>query len=275
MPLTIDRICQYLSELAPLALAESWDNVGLLVGDRSRPITSVMTCLTISPAVADEAIEEGAGMIVTHHPLPFRPLSRITTDNVTGKLLLDLIGAGVAIYSAHTAFDSAARGINQRIAEGLGLSAIAPLEPYKTPTGTTPPPRLEGLGAGRKGHLHEPRPASEVARRAIDFTRSTLPTLIGAPDRPVKKVAIACGSGGSFLDAARRQGCDMLITGESNYHGCLEAESTGVSLLLLGHFASERFGMEAMAEDLASEFPELRCWASQRETDPTPETFPL
>ncbi len=108
--LTIAAIAAFLEDIAPLRLAEEWDNVGLLVGDPARPVERVMTCLTVTPQSAAEAIEAGADLIVTHHPLPFAPTKRITTDTTSGRLLLDLIAAQVAVYSPHTAFDSAAAG---------------------------------------------------------------------------------------------------------------------------------------------------------------------
>ena len=105
--LTINDVCSWLGEIAPLELAEEWDNVGLLVGDRGRGLERFMTCLTITPTTTAEAIERRADLIVVHHPLPFRPISQLTTDTTVGGLLWDLLGAGVAVYSAHTAFDSA------------------------------------------------------------------------------------------------------------------------------------------------------------------------
>ena len=121
---TVADLCQFLDTLAPPRLAAEWDNVGLLVGDRLAPAERVMTCLTVTPAVAAEAIRQRVELLVTHHPLPFRPLKRLTTDEPTGRLLLDLIRAGVAVHSPHTAFDSAAAGINQQLAAALGLSDI-------------------------------------------------------------------------------------------------------------------------------------------------------
>src|SRR6187431_1498174 len=119
---SVADFCTFLDAFAPPALAAEWDNVGLLVGDRSQKVERVMTCLTITPASAAEAIRERADLIVTHHPLPFKPLKRLTAEQPAGRMLLDLIRAGIAIHSPHTAFDSAAEGINQQLALGLGLT---------------------------------------------------------------------------------------------------------------------------------------------------------
>src|SRR5262245_7994078 len=110
---TVSDVCRFLERFAPPELAEEWDNVGLLVGDPQRNVKSVMTCLTVTNASASEAVEQHIDLVITHHPLPFRPLKRITTETTPGRLLLKLIEAGVAVYSPHTAFDSTREGINQ------------------------------------------------------------------------------------------------------------------------------------------------------------------
>ena len=126
---TLRVICEYLDAFAPLALAEEWDNVGLLAGDPAAEVARVMTCLTITPNSGGEAVERHADLIVSHHPLPFRPLQRLVTDTTAGRLLWQLMTHHVAIYSPHTAFDSALQGINQRLSEGMGLVDIIPLLP--------------------------------------------------------------------------------------------------------------------------------------------------
>ena len=255
--LTINAVAALLQKLAPLELAEDWDNVGLLVGDPDREVRRVMTCLTITPATAAEAAERKAQLIVTHHPMPFRPLRRVTTETTPGRLLLELIAAGIGVYSAHTAMDSAREGINARLATGLGLRGITPLVP-----------RDGGLGTGRWGWLEEPLSLGRLADRAKKFLAIGRMQMVGEPDQPVRTVAVACGAAGELLDAARQVGCDSMLIGETRLHTTLEAEATGIGLLLAGHFASERFAVELLAERLGAEFPELDVWASRTECDP-------
>jgi len=256
----VQTICQFLEAFAPSRLAEEWDNVGLLVGDEAADVSRLMTCLTITPASAQEAIERGAEMIVVHHPLPFRALKRVTTNNTPGRLLWQLIRAGIAVYSPHTAFDSAGRGINQRLAEGLQLAEIVPLSPL--------PDDPEGLGAGRRGRLAQATRLADFAERAKQFLRVDGLHVVGHPDSQVRFPAVACGSAGQFLQPAREAGCDVLLTGETSFHTCLEAEAVGIALVLPGHYASERFAVEALADVLLAEFSQLEIWASRRETDP-------
>ena len=259
---TIDTIVAFLDQFAPADLAEEWDNVGLLVGDRRQGVERVMTCLTITPASAAEAIDRGAGLIVTHHPLPFRAARRLTSDTLEGRLLLDLIRAGVAIYSPHTAFDSAHQGINQRLAAGLQLAEVRPLVPVE------PPLPGEPLGSGRRGHLAAPLPLDQFAERVKSFLSIGRVQLVGRADQPVEHVAVACGAAGELLTAAQQAGCDCLVLGETNFHTSLAAEASGVALVLTGHFASERFAVVELAGVLAAEFADLDIWASQREQDP-------
>lgn len=258
---SLDAICTHLSQIAPLRLAESWDNVGLLVGDRKQSVSRVTTCLTITPNVVAESIAEKADLVIAHHPLPFKALQKITSDSVAGKMLLQLIGAGTAIYSAHTAFDSAVDGINQMWAASLGLKSVKPLILQN-------PDSESGDGAGRVGKLGEPIFLDELVRRLASDVGATAPRRVGPIDQPITKVAFACGSGGTFLSAAKRCGCDALITGEATFHTCLEAESLGIGLGLLGHYWSERFAMERLAEQLSGLMPELTIWPSRSEHDP-------
>ncbi|MEN6457749.1 MAG: Nif3-like dinuclear metal center hexameric protein [Thermoguttaceae bacterium] len=255
---SVSTIAAFLEELAPSRLAEDWDNVGLLVGRRNQPVKKLMTCLTVTPASAAEAVEAAADLIVTHHPIPFSALKRLTEETTPGRLLLDLIGARVAVYSAHTAFDSAGQGINQRLAEGLGLGEIAPL--------LTQSEAVEG--AGRWGRLDGPIALEQLAQRAKRFLGIERLQMVGPPAKHVRTVAVACGAAGEFLDAACQHGCDAMLLGEARFHTCLEAEAAGVGLLLPGHYASERFALECLADVLADQFPDVHVWASREECDP-------
>lgn len=126
---TLRAVIEALETIAPLRLAADWDSVGLLVGTHRPQIDRLMTCLSLTPEVAAEAVREQAEMVVTHHPLPFRPVPRITTDTATGRVLLELIQAGIAVWSSHTAWDSAAGGINDQLAALMGLDHVTPIEP--------------------------------------------------------------------------------------------------------------------------------------------------
>jgi dinuclear metal center YbgI/SA1388 family protein len=251
-------IAAFLEAFAPLALAEAWDNVGLLVGRAEDQVERVMTCLTVTPDSAQEAIDERANLIVSHHPMPFRGLNRITSESSDGRLLLDLIRAGVAVYSPHTAFDSAKHGINERLARRLALMQMTPLVAADDPT----------VGTGRMGVLANGMSLRELAAKVQQLLAVKHVQVVGALDRPVERVAVGCGSAGELVASAAQAGCDVFVTGEARFHTALEAESLGVCLLLAGHFASERFAVEELAAVLDQQFPAIHVWASRRERDP-------
>src|SRR5271156_4299331 len=123
----MQELLGHLRQLAPLDLAAEWDNVGLLLGDAAGDVKRVLTCLTVTPEVAAEAIDERVQLIVTHHPIFFRAVKRLTAETSEGRMLLQLTRVGVAVYSAHTAFDNAPGGINDMIAERLQLTDVTPL----------------------------------------------------------------------------------------------------------------------------------------------------
>jgi dinuclear metal center YbgI/SA1388 family protein len=254
------EVIECLSQFAPPTLAADWDNVGWLVGDQSRDILRIMTCLTITPDVIDEAEAGRADLIVTHHPLPFRAVKSVSSATTVGRLLLRLISAKIAVYSPHTAFDSARAGINQHLAIGLGLEEIVPLIPAE-----------EGdpeIGQGRCGIVPGEISLMEMAERLKRFLVIEKLQVVGKNDQRISRAAIACGSGGSFLEVAADLGCDCFITGEASYHTCLEAEARGVALLLPGHFASERFALDTLADYLRDLLTGVEVWACRCERDP-------
>lgn len=255
----LETVIAALEHIAPLRLAADWDAVGLLVGPRRADIGRVMTCLTLTPEVAAEAAHQRADLVVTHHPLPFQPLGRITADTGPGAALLELIGAGAGVWSSHTAWDSAAGGINDQLAELLGLVHVAPIEPdAETPA----------VGFGRAGSASAGATVGDVGRRAAAALGVAHVQVVGAADRPAGRVGIVCGSGGDTLASVRRGGCDTLLTGEIKLHQATAALAAGLAVVAVGHHASEHFSMPVLARRLAAAVPGLDAWASRDERDP-------
>ena len=362
--LTVHAVIDFLEQFAPPGLAADWDNVGLLLGDRGAEVRRILACLTVTPASAAEAVEAGAQLIVTHHPVLFRAVKRLTTATPEGRMLLALIRAGVAVYSPHTAFDNTRDGINAALARRLGLLDVGPLRRRDGPrqckvvvfvpdadlarvsdalfaagaghigqysqcgfrhagTGTffgsdaTNPTvgqkgrreevsewRLEvvcpealvdhviaalrqahsyeepaydvyplraapsPLGEGRLGRLPRAAPLGEFAQAVKAALGARLVQTVGDPAKAVERVAVVCGAGGEFLADAVRARADVLLTGEARFHDYLAAEAQGLALALPGHYASERCGVEELAERLRQQWPDVEVWASRRERDP-------
>ena len=258
----IADIADYLDRFAAPELAADWDNTGLLVGNPESEAQRIMTCLTITPETVAEAVQRQANLIVTHHPLPFHPLRRITTGEPTGQMLWDLIRAGISVYSPHTRFDSATDGINSQLARRLGLVNVQPIQPAADDG------KLAKAGAGRIGSLGTAVAATDWLMRVKQEFRLETLQWSGEPDWVVRNVAIACGSGGSLLNPAIALDCDAFLTGETSFHTCLAARAAHVVLVTVGHFNSERFGVEWLADHLREKFDRLIIWASEKERDP-------
>lgn len=277
----LQKIIDRLDAACPSALAEEWDNVGFLIGERDRSVGRIMTCLTVTSETVDEAADEGADLIVSHHPFPFRSDRRWTSDNPTGRTLLRLIRNGIAVYSPHTAHDSAFFGINRQLADLFALTDVKPLIPGQVEAADA---MLDGidprkgaslgseagflLGSGRIGTLRAPTTLRHFIESVCVRLKIPSLTWVGRPERSVSKVAIGCGAADDFIPAAADAGADLLLLGEVRFHGALLAEELDMALVLPGHYATERFAMETMAERIGALFPDLTVWPSQRESDP-------
>ncbi|MFM2216506.1 MAG: hypothetical protein RL240_824 [Planctomycetota bacterium] len=277
----LKELIDALQRIAPLGIAESWDNVGLLVGDPASSIAKVMTCLTLSDGVLEEAIDRKIGLVVSHHPIPFRPLTRITTEDPTGRILWRAMQHSIAIYSPHTAWDNAHEGINRQLAGLLHLGNLRPLVPInraansqngnsqtgKVKQGTSlDDPMERELGCGVIGEFAKPVRIDDLVERLGVSIRGMSVRCTDSGERLVNRIGIVCGSGGSMLSKAAGERCDLFLTGEATYHQCLEAEARGVAMLMIGHFASEAFSMRKLAELLARAFPQLDVGASESES---------
>jgi dinuclear metal center YbgI/SA1388 family protein len=248
-----------LERIAPLRLAAEWDAVGLLVAPREAAVRRVLTCLTLTPEVAAEAVRERIDLVITHHPLPFRPIGRLTPDTGTGRVLLALVGAGCGVWSSHTAWDSAIGGINDQLADLAGLADVGPF----TPDALDP-----AAGFGRKGVAPGGMTVAALARRLAEKLGATGVQLVGDRDRPAGRVGLVCGSGGDLLGQVAAAGCATLVTGELKLHQASEARAANVAVVAVGHHASEHFAMAELGRRLVAELPGIETLVSREDRDP-------
>jgi dinuclear metal center YbgI/SA1388 family protein len=257
----LSEIITFFDQFAPRELSEDWDNVGLLLGDRFGGVQKVLTCLTLTPDVAAEAIENGIDLIVSHHPILFRAVKRITTDTTDGRMILNLAAANISVFSPHTRYDSADGGINQQLAELLDLTDIQVIRPVD-------PAIPEINGAGRYGALPQPMSLGEFVVLVRDRLQLAHVQFSGDADQTLRTVGVACGAAAEFMSDAQELGCDALLTGEARFHACLEARSRRMGLVQAGHYGTERPAMENLVAILRDEFPQLEVTASAVECDP-------
>ncbi|MBO4536900.1 MAG: Nif3-like dinuclear metal center hexameric protein [Bacteroidales bacterium] len=214
-------IAAALEAFAPLESQEAWDNAGLCIGSPEAEVHAVLAGFDCTPALVREAVDRGADMIVTHHPLIFGGLKRIDPDDPVGAAVYLAVRHGIAVYAAHTNADKAAGGVNALMAGRLGLVEPEP---------------LDESGLAQIGLLPEPMEGRAFCRYVKE--RFGLKTLrCSAPVAEVFRVATSCGSGASFADQAFRAGADAFVTGDVSYHRFFVPE--GRMIVDIGHYESE------------------------------------
>ena len=229
--LTVQQVYDFINERAPFETQLAFDNSGLLVGHPDNEVTGVHFALDVTHRVIDEAIANGANLIVTHHPMMFSPIKRLTETTHEARLLCRLIRAGVSLIAAHTNLDQAPGGCNDVLAETIGLCDI------------------QGEGFVRVGTLPAPMTATELAAH-IGEKLGDVVRVMGAPSAVITKVGMCSGAGADEWPAAAAMGAQAFLSGEVKHHIALEASDAGVVMLEAGHHATEEPGIFALAKAL-------------------------
>ena len=228
---TVKNAVDMVNGIAPFELAEAWDNVGLLVGRTAGVVTRALVALDLTQAVIEEAKALGAQLIVTHHPIMFSARKRVTDEDREGRLMLDLMEAGIAHIAAHTNLDAAPGGVNDTLMEAMGARNVT------------------GEGCVRAGDLPEGTTLGALAARARTKLHAAVRTY-GADDTPVHRLGCCSGAGSSELFEAAALGIDCFITGEVKHNIALDAMEAGVCLIEAGHYETENPACEVLANAL-------------------------
>lgn len=241
---TVQDILQVLEAFAPYALTESWDNVGLMTGDRRQPVTRVLCTLDATEAVVAEAAERGAQLVVAHHPLIFTSVKAVTEDDAAGRTLRRAIRSDIAVICMHTNADCAEGGVNDALAAALGLQNVVSMGAGEN-----------GL-LGRVGDLPRSMPPAAFAR----FVKQAL----GAGGvrftdggREISRVAVGGGACGKLMDFALEKGAQAFVIGDCSYDLMQRAQSLGLTLADAGHFPTENPIAAVFAERIAAAFPDV------------------
>ena len=250
----LSTLLTVLDDLAPLRLAEDWDNVGLLVGAPDQQVSKALLCIDYTPAVAAERRAAGVDLVVAYHPPIFNPLKRLN-----GGPVYEAVREGVAIYSPHTALDVAEGGTNDGLADLLGLSSRRPLRLCEA---------ANGVGMGRIGEFDEPAERADLIARLKQNLRLDHVLVAGPTAGPARRAAVCAGSCGDLLDDAIEAGADLYVTGELRHHDALKAAAAGVTVVMLLHSNSERHALATLADRLRERAPELECVLSTEDRDP-------
>ena len=237
--MTVQDIYDLLNAVAPFEAQEPYDNSGLLVGSPGREVTGILVALDVTEPVIREAVSLGANLIVTHHPLMFSPIRRLTDETCEGRLLLHLAREEISLIASHTCLDQAPGGINDALAECCALLEV------------------EGEGFVRVGMLPRPMKAADL-RMYLGAALDTEVRLMGDPSREVRRLGLCSGAGGDLWREAVRLGADAFLSGEIKHHLALEMADEGIPCFECGHWATEVPGIFALADALQSALDQVQ-----------------
>jgi len=272
MTATVADIIKVMETMAPLRLAEEWDNVGLQVGQLDWPVRSIWVALDPLYDVVDGACRNGVDLLITHHPLIFNPLRCINFDTPVGSVIQAAAGHKLAIFAAHTNFDSAADGINDLLAFRVGLADLKVLKRGDRPCEDSATDDIQKQGLGRVGELEETMELLPLALSIKKKLGLKYIKIAGKPDLPVRRVAVCSGSGSGLMKDFYSSGAQVFISGDLRYHDAREVEALNLGLIDMGHFASEYLAIEVLAKRLdkilTADGKDVKVEACRLENDP-------
>ncbi len=247
---TVADILAFTETLAPPTLKMEWDNVGLLCGDRNAPVTRVLTALDPFEHVCREAVQRGAQLLVTHHPLIFRPMKCVTADTAVGRSIALLCRNGISAVNAHTNLDIACGGVNDALAAALGLSEVHPIggEDLLRAGVCAPQPLCDFLG----------RVKASLGCDGLRYVDG---------GKQVHRVAVGGGSCADEMPDALAAGCDTFVTADVKYNQFWDAHDLGLNLIDAGHFATENPVVAVLAAKIAAQFPDICVMISEKHRD--------
>lgn len=245
-------IMNFVEEIAPLALAEEWDNVGLLVGNRDKKVDRVMLCLDITSAALEEAVKNKVNLIITHHPVIFKGLKRLLVGESKGSILHMLIKNDINVYSAHTNLDFAVTGVNTHLAESLRIKNAVTF----------------GEGPGKMGMLDKKMSFHDFIEHVKISLNAPFVRVAGNVENDIQKVAVFCGGFDDDLEAIKQCNPDILVTGDLKHHTAIDAAEEGLCIMDAGHFNTEKVILGPLSKALKENFPGIEVFCFQKEEEP-------
>lgn len=243
------ELTSWLEKKYPSDAAEDWDNVGLLTGDDTNEISHVFLALDLTEETLAEAIEDGADMIITHHPMIFSGIKKINNHSFTGRKILTLIQKGIVYYAMHTNYD--VLGMADLSADYTKMHDTTVLSVTEERDG-------EVQGFGRVGKLSREMTLREYAQLVKESLKLNDVKVYGNLDSMVKCAAVCTGSGKSMIKDVIKAGADVYVTGDIDHHTGIDTVAQGLALIDAGHYGTEYIFMDAMKKELTQAFPKLK-----------------
>jgi dinuclear metal center YbgI/SA1388 family protein len=235
-------IVEIANRLFPFDIAEPWDNCGIQIGDLNHQINSIAFSLDATPQTVKFAADFSCELLVTHHPVLLEPIRNIIANSLSGRTLLDAARMGVGILSLHTNLDAAAGGLNDQLADKLGLEDVA---------------TSVSARCARTGRLPEATSVFRLARKIGQDLEIPHVRVISNNDAEVRTLLLAAGSGMSFLEEALRRNVDVMVTGDVRYHAAREALEMGMPVIDAGHYGLEKGASDLLSTSFEAEFSRL------------------
>ncbi len=262
-PVTVQDILKAINNIASFSLAESWDNVGLLVGDPSMNVSGILIALDPTSSILKEALELNANIIITHHPIIFRPIKSMRGDHPQGRLLTRAIKDNIAIIGCHTNLDLARGGVNDVLADELGLTDT---QPFPCQAGKSP----AEPSFGRIGRLSAPISGADFLQHTMDTLKTPAMKIAGALPEMICQVAVCGGSGSDLAEDAFKAGSDIFLTSEVKHSVARWAEEAGHCIIDGGHFPTENIILPTFANALKKQLnmanaPEVHITSRQQD----------
>ena len=250
MILKINDFQRIMEAIAPSELKESYDNVGLMVGETNKTVDKILVTLDCTLDVIKEAKDKGCNLILSHHPLLFKKPSSITDETLLGKKILNLIKSDIALYSSHTNLDSVCGGINDIITRVLGYENSVVMEKSKFESKGF---NDKACGIGRIVELDKSMSLIELCKDVKNKLGIDNLRYCGEDTKSISKLAIVNGSGQDYFSLAKALGADCIITGDTSYHYISDFNEEGIAIIDAGHFATEWPAMRLFADILSLE----------------------
>ena len=256
----VKDIIKIMEAFAPAYLKESFDNVGLMVGSKDKEVQKVLLALDATLEVIDEAIDKKVDLIITHHPLIFRKPSSITNDSLQGEKIIKLIKNDISLYSSHTNLDSVYNGINETIANLLGMHKSKIIQVTNTYND-------KPCGLGRIERLEKEILLTDLVNKVKSIFNVDSLRVVKGKDT-VSKIAVINGSGQDFISAAVKLGADCIITGDTTYHFASDFKEEKINIIDLGHFSSEWIVFLEVMKKITTNIEDVEFIKSTKVNDP-------
>lgn len=267
MSLIVRDMCSIMEKFAPKILSESFDNVGLMVGDLQENVSSILVALDCTLEVIQEAKDKNCNFILTHHPLLFHKPSSITTETLLGKKIIQLIKNDINLYSSHTNLDSISGGINDALTKTLGYNNSTVLESTHVKDFQN-----SKAGIGRIVKLEKVITLESLLNQVKNKLQIKNLRYVGNESMPINTLAIVNGSGSDYLQLCQKRGVDCVITGDITYHYASDYNESGMAIIDAGHFDTEWLPLVEVSKHIQLQMVKLgyenKVLISQRSSDP-------